>query len=320
MLNGSTTQRASWRATSEASARRQVRIWVVVWVILLVVAGCAMPAGAAPVVKIGVIAPFEGIGRPLGYAILPIVRADLAQANADGLLGRYRVALVVLNDDLDPASAAAQARVLAQDPDVMAVLGPFSEDAAAAAVPLLAQAGIPTLLAAPAATPSPSLRSLCPAPAAIQAALRAAAPDATDQPSGATPVIFYPGDAEVAVALLAHGRGAGWVGTLLGGPDLLRPWLPAQAGAAAEGTRALACALPVESPAADELPEAALARAGTGFLLHALAADIQAHGRPTRAGIAAALAMQDLAPGLVWYQVQGGMWVLSGENPVVGVF
>ncbi len=282
--------------------------------LLLLAGGCTMPGDAAPVVKIGLIAPFEGTGRPLGYAVLPAVKAVLAEANAGSALGRYRVALVALNDDLAPVSAAAQARLLAQDSDVVAVLGPFSSPTAAAAALVLAAAGIPALMAAPLIQPAAGIRSLCPSPAAIQATLRAAAPDATDQPTGAAPFIFYPGDAEAAVAVLTHGRGAGWTGALLGGPDLLRPWLPAQAGAAAEGVRAVACTEPNEAPVVGELPEVPLARAATKSLLRALAADIQAHRHPSRAGVATALAAEDVAPGLVWYQVQGGQWVLGGEK------
>lgn len=272
--------------------------------ILLLATGCVMPGDAAPVVKIGLIAPFEGTGRPLGYAILPAVKTTLAQANADAALGRYRVALVALNDDLDPAAAAAQARVLAQDPAVLAVLGPFSADAAAAAAPILAQAGIPALIAAPSAQPAAGGRSLCPPPAEIDAALHSA------PPAGADPWIFYPGDAVAAAAALADGR----AGDLVGGPDVLRPWLPAQAGEAAEGTRAVACALAGALPAGDEWPEVALARAGAGALLAALAEDVRAHGRPSRSGVTAALAAQDLTPRLVWYQVVDGEWRASGAE------
>ena len=46
-----------------------------------------MPGDAAPVVKIGVIAPFEGAGRPLGYAVLPAIKAAVAEANASGDTG-----------------------------------------------------------------------------------------------------------------------------------------------------------------------------------------------------------------------------------------
>lgn len=289
---------------------------VVLAALFLLAGGCAMPGDAAPVVKIGLIAPFEGVGRPLGYAILPVMKAALAQANADSSFGRYRVALVALNDDLDPASAAVQARALAQDPEVLAVFGLFSSETAAAAAPILAEAGIPTLLAAPLGQPPPHIRSLCPAPDAIAAMLRSAAPDASALPSGDLPFIFYPGDAVAAVEVLLAGRAGGWTGALLGGPDLMRSWLPAQVGPAAEETRALACVLPAAVPPADELPEVALARAGTAMLVRALAANIQMQAAPARSALAEALAQQVVTSGLAWYQVQDGKWQASGR-PII---
>ena len=106
-----------------------------------------MPGDAAPVVKIGVIAPFEGAGRPLGYAVLPAIKAAVAEANANGDLGRYRVVVVAFNDDLHGPTAAAQAQVLALDPEVLAVVGPWSAETAATAEPILAEAGLPLLAA-----------------------------------------------------------------------------------------------------------------------------------------------------------------------------
>jgi ABC-type branched-subunit amino acid transport system substrate-binding protein len=97
---------------------------------------------AAPVIKLGVIAPFEGPGRPLGYAILPAVKEAVREANNRNALGPYRVAVVAFNDDLDPATAADQARALALDSDVLAVIGPFTPETAAAAAPILAAAGV----------------------------------------------------------------------------------------------------------------------------------------------------------------------------------
>ena len=85
-----------------------------------------MPGDAAPVIKIGVIAPFEGTGRPLGYAVLPGIKAAVEEANASGDLGRYRVLVVAFNDDLDAPTAAAQAQALALDADVLAVVGPWT--------------------------------------------------------------------------------------------------------------------------------------------------------------------------------------------------
>ncbi|MCX7671516.1 MAG: ABC transporter substrate-binding protein [Anaerolineae bacterium] len=94
-------------------------------------------------VKIGVIAPFEGTGRPLGYAVLPAIKAAAREANEQALLGRYRVLVVAFNDDLDAGRAAAQARALALDAEVVAVLGPWSRAPADAAGPILAAAGLP---------------------------------------------------------------------------------------------------------------------------------------------------------------------------------
>ncbi len=99
--------------------------------VCFLLAACALPGDAAPVVKIGVIAPFEGAGRPLGYAVLPAVKAAVAEANASGKLGRYQVMVVAFNDDLHGPTAAAQAQALALDPEVLGVVGPWTAETAA---------------------------------------------------------------------------------------------------------------------------------------------------------------------------------------------
>jgi hypothetical protein len=114
----------------------------------------SLPGDAAAVIKIGVIAPFEGAGRPLGYAVLPAIKAAAQEANARGDLGRYRVLVVAFNDDLDPPRAAEQARALALDGDVIAVLGPWTRPAAEAAGPILAGAGLPFIARADLAAPA----------------------------------------------------------------------------------------------------------------------------------------------------------------------
>lgn len=116
---------------------------------------CALPGDAAPIVKIGVIAPFEGAGRPLGYAVLPAIKAAVAEANASGELGRYQVMVVAFNDDLYGPSAAAQAHALGLDPEVLAVVGPWTAETVAAATPVLAGAGLSVLSSAGSAVPPP---------------------------------------------------------------------------------------------------------------------------------------------------------------------
>jgi len=176
-------------------------ICYLLFAISYLLSACAMPGDAAPVVKIGVIAPFEGAGRPLGYAVLPAIKAAVAEANASGKLGRYQVMVVAFNDDLYGPTAAAQAKALALDPEVLGVVGPWSEETAAAVGPILAGVSLPALTAADMSVPPP---------------------------------------------------GEKW------------------------GDAALADA-------------AALAGKNTRLMLGALATDIRAHGRPTRAGVAAAL-------------------------------
>lgn len=282
-------------------------------ILAVLLTSCSLPGDAAHVVKIGLIAPFEGVGRPLGYAILPEVRQAIAEMNASGELGRYRVALVALNDDLDPAVAAAQARALLQDDAVLAVVGPFGGEPAAAAAPILFTAGLPALVAAPlGAAPQGTANgapdgatSLCPSPDEIAAALELA----STEPGLTDPLVFFPGDAALAADELAARRAGGWQGVMLAGPDVLRSWFIQRAGVAAEGARAVACSLGGSSaPAAGDAPEVSLAGAATRALLQVLAVDIQAHGRPSRAGVAAALSQQTLAPELVWYQVVDAEW------------
>ena len=123
--------------------------------ISFLLSACTMPGDAASIVKIGVIAPFEGAGRPLGYAVLPAIKAAAAEANASGALGRYQVLVVAFNDDLYGPTAAAEAQALAVDPEVLAVIGPWSTETVAAAAPILAAAGLPVLTSAGTSTPPP---------------------------------------------------------------------------------------------------------------------------------------------------------------------
>ena len=95
--------------------------------------------------KIGLVAPFEGRYRYVGYDVIYAVRLALRQANAAGGVGGYAVELVAYDDGADPAMAVDQARKLAVDPEVVAVIGHFREDTTAVAWTTYAAAGIPLL-------------------------------------------------------------------------------------------------------------------------------------------------------------------------------
>jgi len=101
-----------------------------------------------PTVKIGLVAPFEGRYRFVGYDVFYAVRLAVREVNTAGGVGGYYVELVAYDDGADPAMAVEQARKLDADPAVVASIGHFREETTAAALSAYALAGIP--LVAPA--------------------------------------------------------------------------------------------------------------------------------------------------------------------------
>lgn len=109
---------------------------------LLLLIGCY---STAPVIKIGLVAPFEGAQRAVGYDVIYSARLAVREVNAQGGIGGYRVALVAFDDMSDPQLARETAAALAIDPDVVAVLGHWSAETSAAAAAVYAEAGVPFL-------------------------------------------------------------------------------------------------------------------------------------------------------------------------------
>ena len=91
----------------------------------LLAAGCA---AVKPVVKIGLVAPFEGRHRAVGYDAIYSARLAVREINATGGVGGHRVALVALDDHGDPKLARQAAATLAVDSAVVAVAGHFLTD------------------------------------------------------------------------------------------------------------------------------------------------------------------------------------------------
>ena len=107
--------------------------------LLLLVACTHIP----PVVKIGLVAPFEGRQREIGYDVIYSARLAVRQINQAGGIGGYRVALVALDDGGDVDLARATAESLTLDPAVVLVMGHWLTETTAVAAPIYAQAGIP---------------------------------------------------------------------------------------------------------------------------------------------------------------------------------
>jgi len=101
------------------------------------------PGRVRPTVKVGLIAPFEGRYRYIGYDVVYAVRLALQEANVTGGVGGYSVELVAYDDGANSVAAVEQVRKLAIDPAAVAAIGHFREETTAAAADLYAEVGVP---------------------------------------------------------------------------------------------------------------------------------------------------------------------------------
>lgn len=123
--------------------------WFARLALLALAAVLALPGCASvdPVVKVGLVAPFEGRDRAVGYDAVYAARLAVREINAAGGVGGHRVALVALDDRGDPELAAGAAASLVVDPAVVAVVGHFRPDTTDEAAQLYASANLPLLAA-----------------------------------------------------------------------------------------------------------------------------------------------------------------------------
>jgi branched-chain amino acid transport system substrate-binding protein len=120
--------------------------------LLLAAVGCLPKLSTRPVFKIGLVAPFEGLYRDLGYDALYAAKLAVRERNHGGGVEGYLVELVALNDDQDPQAASQRAREMAVDPDIVGVIGHFGDDTTLAALPAYQEASL--ALVVPASTAS----------------------------------------------------------------------------------------------------------------------------------------------------------------------
>lgn len=93
-----------------------------------------------PVIKVGLVAPFEGQYRPVGYDAIYAARLAVREINKQGGIGNYRVALVAQDDGGNPELAAQVAASLVIDPAVMIVVGHWLSPTNAIVAPIYQQA------------------------------------------------------------------------------------------------------------------------------------------------------------------------------------
>ena len=118
------------------------RFLLLITVYGLLITGCA---SVQPVVKIGLVAPFEGARRALGYDAIYAARLAVREINQAGGVGGYRVALVALDDQGDATLTGQTAASLTVDPAVIAVIGHGLAETTAVAQPIYAEANLPLL-------------------------------------------------------------------------------------------------------------------------------------------------------------------------------
>ncbi len=111
--------------------------------LLILLTACT--ASTRPVVKVGLVAPFEGRYRAIGYEAIYAARLAIREINAQGGLNGRRVELVALDDRGEPAQALEAARQLVLDPQVVAVIGHLRPDSTEAAQSVYCAAGLPAL-------------------------------------------------------------------------------------------------------------------------------------------------------------------------------
>jgi ABC-type branched-subunit amino acid transport system substrate-binding protein len=122
------------------SARKsRLLLYFFLGIVLLAGSGCQ---STAPVVKIGLVAPFEGRHRDVGYDALYSARLAVREINKAGGINGTRVALVALDDGGNPEFAAATARSLVIDPGVVAVVGHWLPETTAVAQTIYEQNGL----------------------------------------------------------------------------------------------------------------------------------------------------------------------------------
>jgi len=109
---------------------------------LSVAVACDNGSSEPKVAKIGVIAPLDGGLVQFGRGIRNAVQLAVAQANDRGAVPGWTLEVEALDDSSDPAKGEAAATKLADDDEVIGVVGTYNSGVAAKVVPILAGAGI----------------------------------------------------------------------------------------------------------------------------------------------------------------------------------
>ncbi len=142
----------------------------------LALALCAGCSGPSPeIVKIGLVAPFEGRYREIGVDVIPAARLAIRDWAARGHSGAPLIELVAYDDAGDMRLAADQARRLTADPAVAIVIGHWRSATTREALSVYHDAGLPLITYSPDDLGEPTdarVLNLAPSQQALLAAAR----------------------------------------------------------------------------------------------------------------------------------------------------
>ncbi|WP_376792522.1 ABC transporter substrate-binding protein [Thermoflexus sp.] len=231
------------------------RGWVFLVITIMGLVAC-QPAG---IMYIGLVAPFEGRDRAIGYDAVFGARLAVRMWNTTHPAGP-KVMLIALDDQGDPILAQERARQIVAYPSLIAVIGHFRPETTWAAAPIYRAAGIPLIAPLIPADRAPEgALPTAPDQRTVVAALLQALPPGDGRvlwivrddeerwfgpevealfrergwvvhkrnweeasPQDDEPV-FFDGRAVHAGEAVRRWRSSGWRGLLLGGPGLLHP-------------------------------------------------------------------------------------------------
>lgn len=245
-----------------------------------------------PIVKIALVAPFEGRYRDVGYEVIYAVRLAVREANAAGGIAGHSVELMAFDDGGVPAQAQEQARKIGVDPLVVGAIGHWLDETTLAAAPIYDTEGIPLLATSSGALPDSAFRLWLTDAELISAAFGENVVHCT-----------YPCGALDDLRWLIEGRRASPGDRYVGPPLWGQSQFHQLAGASAEGVHFVAPA-PLPADSADPSFAERYRQISTGVeprsysvlaydaarvLFDAIARDIRANRRPSREGTAAAL-------------------------------
>ena len=123
-----------WRVVSSTICKGLIAL------ISFILIGCTQ---TPEVVKVGLVAPFEGQEREMGYDGIYAARLAVREFNQSQPVDGIKLALVALDDSSEVETAAGNSLALAADPSIIAVVGIGGEETRLITAENLAEASIP---------------------------------------------------------------------------------------------------------------------------------------------------------------------------------